>query len=280
MEIGGRPLFEYFLKRIPAATSGKRPDTLIEDPLLARDDKAMERLRQIGNVLDAPDNGPSLDTNAFPTRSGDSLRLDYPWDLLAIMREIVESQVADISPDAAVEPGVEITGNVRVDTGARVLSGARLKGDVYIGKGVTIDHNAIIRGPVSIGADSNIGFVADLKNTLLLPDCSVGPVAIVPDCIVDERCDIGGTVRLSNTRLDRETIAVLVNGESIDSNLTPLGVFVGANATLGAGVAVLPGRKVGHGTFVEPRVIVTRNVAPMQHVAWEQSLTVEDYGGS
>jgi UDP-3-O-[3-hydroxymyristoyl] glucosamine N-acyltransferase len=277
--IAGRPLYHHLIDAFVTAASGSDPVLWIDDPVLQRDERAVADIRTRGDVVLAMDEeaGAAVrETSTFPAAHDACLRFEYPWDLLAVTRVIVSSLPARISPDAAIENGVEITGNVTIESGARVLAGARLKGSVYVGPGTFVGNNASVRGVSSVGANSVIGAAADVKNSLLGNEAGIGTLCFVGDSVFDERVWIAGVARTSNTRLDAGTVSVIVDGRKVDTGLTSLGVFVGADSQIGSNVLILPGRKVGPGALIGPHVIVDKNIEARTRVVLRQQWSVSD----
>lgn len=279
LSIAGRPLHQHIVDSFIAATHCAEPILWIDDPGLQRDEDAMAQLGKRGPVVvTAGDEvaAQAVPTSTFPVPGGVPLRFDYPWDLLAINRAVLSAQPARISPEAVIENGVEIDGHVIIEDGVRVLSGARLKGHVYLGARTFVGNNASVRGASSVGADSVIGAAADVKNSLVGPGAGIGTLCFVGDSVFDERVWIAGVARTSNTRLDSGTVSVFVGDEKVDTGMTSLGVFVGADVQIGSSVLILPGRKVGARTLIGPHIIVDKNIAPRTRVTLVQQWSVAE----
>ena len=279
LDIAGRPLHQHIIDAVCARLECAELVIWIEDPALRDDAEALELLSRRGEVvLDADDGVPdhAVESSSFPTPDGRSLRLAYPWDLLAINQALLSDLTPRIASTATIEDGVEIVGNVTIEEGVRVLSGARLKGDVYLGADTFVGNNASVRGASSVGAGSVIGAAADIKNSLVGPRAGIGTLCFVGDSVFDENVWLAGVARTSNTRLDSGTVSVIVDDAKIDSGMTTLGVFVGADVAIGSKVLILPGRKVGSGALIGPHVIVDKNIAPRKRVVLVQSWEVSE----
>jgi len=110
-----------------------------------------------------------------------------------------------------------------------------------------------------------------VKNAIIDTDVSIGPMCFVADSKVDAEAYLGGLVRTSNHRLDRETVKVMIHGDMIDSGRSKLGCHIGARAALGIQVIVLPGRIVAADSTFAPRIIIERNL-PSARYRLEQKL--------
>lgn len=190
----------------------------------------------------------------------ENLVLEYPWDLLKFLSHVVSKQQAFVSPDAIVEDGVDIRGNVHIEAGTRVCRGAILQGDLYIGKNCLIGFNSIIRGPCSIEDNCKIGASVEIKNALIDQDTLIGPLCYVGDSVVGTNSSLGALTRTSNFRLDREPISVFINNGWINTGTNKLGCFIGDNVQIGAGVITFPGTIIGNHCFVGPQMMVDHNL--------------------
>ena len=167
-----------------------------------------------------------------------------------------------IDASAVVEPGAAIddgAGPVAIGAGSRICAGARLRGPILIGADCLIGNQVMLRGPVSIGNGVRIGFSTEIKQAIIADRVSIGPLCFVADSKVDEDAYLGALVRTSNHRLDRTAIAVRDGDREIATGLDKLGCWIGARASLGIQVIVLPGRVIAEDSLFEPRVTIERN---------------------
>lgn len=168
----------------------------------------------------------------------------------------------EFEPGALIDPAATIdtsAGPVRIGPGTRVCAGAVLRGPICIGPGCLIGNGAFLRGPLVIGAGVSIGYCSELKQALIGDHVSIGPLCFVADSRVDEHAYLGALVRTSNQRLDRAAVTVHHQGRPIDTGMAKLGCWIGAHASLGIQVIVLPGRVIAPHSLFEPRVTIERN---------------------
>jgi len=272
LPVAGRPLAVHIAERIAERRSGSIR-FLVHDRGLAAMQDLLSALAAYGDVVanaaDAGD-GPT----GFPARSGDDLPLRQPWHLLSVQEEILRDLSPGIADDAHVEDGVQLEGAVRVESGARIYAGARIKGPVFIGENVTIGNNALVRGASSLAAGSVVGFCGELKNSLVAERFGAGPLTFVADSVADHDCFLGGLTRLSNYRLDGGDVEVLVDGRRRSTGRRQFGVILGPQVSLGIGCIVYPGRHIGAGCRVDPRVNVVRNLPAGHGASLEQTVAV------
>lgn len=182
------------------------------------------------------------------------------WTDLRNQEVALASLSRRISPDADISPEARIHGNVVIEAGTRVCAGAVIRGPVRIGRDCMIGNNTLIRGSTVIGDRCSIGFSSELKQARLGHDVSIGPQCFVADSVVNDSAYLGALVRTSNHRLDACTVKVLHQGVLLDTGLPKLGACIGAHASLGVGVIILPGRIVAPHTQLGPRITVETNL--------------------
>lgn len=179
-----------------------------------------------------------------------------------------------VDPSATIEPGAILdtsSGPIRIGARTRICAGAVLKGPISIGDDCLIGNNSMVRGPTIIGDGVRVGFTVELKQALLGDRVSIGPMCFVADSRVDDDAYLGAMVRTSNQRLDREAISVRDGSKDIATGMDKLGCWIGAGASLGIQVIILPGRVVAAGSMFEPRVTISRNL-PAGQYRLQQSL--------
>lgn len=170
-----------------------------------------------------------------------------------------------VSDEATVAASAVLVGEVRVEAGAVICHGAYIEGPVVVGRDCLIGNNAMIRGPAVVGDRTRIGFAAEIKNAIIAEDVLIGPQCYVADSKVERGAYLGAQVRTSNQRLDRGAIHVVVDGNRVDTGMTKLGCLIGAHASLGVQVIVLPGRIVASGAIFAPRITIEKNLPSGQY---------------
>ena len=191
-------------------------------------------------------------------------RLDAGWD----------KHGPQVDPEAIVESGAvldETVGPVAIGAGTRVCSGAIVRGPIAIGADCLVGNQALVRGPAIIGDGVRIGFACEVKHVLVGDRTILGPMCFVADSVIEEDVYLGAMVRTSNHRLDRAPIMVRGKGGEIATGCEKLGCRIGAGASLGIQVIVLPGREIAAGSIFEPRVTISRNY-PAGHYRIKQEI--------
>ena len=275
--IAGRPLYAHALERAAELFDGTLC-IVVDDSMLAQDGQALDEIGSYGRVILPPnlDDDHLALSPAFPMLDGCWLELRYPWHLLDVMSDVLQGLEQRIEADVDIEPGVEFSGKVVLETGVKVMGGARFKGNIYVGPDSIIGNSALLRGDVSIGPNSLVGLCGEVKNSLLLGHALVGPMTTVHETIAEEDCFFGGTTRISNYRLDGNNVEVLIGGELVDTGRKQFGTILAAGVKFGGACLILPGRKIGARCEIGPHVVVSQNLSPRKRVMLRQDLDIRD----
>lgn len=261
MRICGRPMAEHVLQSIMRAFPSHQLAVQIGDSRLSLDNDEINWSRVVHiNPEQVDHDEAEIQGNVVHLTETETLVLEYPWDLLRLLSHVLSTQKAFISPDAIVEDGVEVRGNVHVEAGTRICRGAILQGDLYIGSNCLIGFNSIVRGPCAIEDNCRIGAGVEIKNALIGPDTLIGPLCYVGDSVIGTGSSCGALTRTSNFRLDRAPVSVFTNDGWINTGTNKLGCFIGDDVQIGAGVITFPGTIIGNHCFVGPQLLVDRNL--------------------
>ncbi len=98
----------------------------------------------------------------------------------------------------AVDPGVDIVGNVVIGEGSRVLNGSRVRGPVVIGSDCTIGPGTYIGPYTAIGDNTRIE-AAEIENSILVGDCEI----LLKDRITDSLIGRGTRISSSGSNLPK-----------------------------------------------------------------------------
>jgi glucose-1-phosphate thymidylyltransferase len=168
----------------------------------------------------------------------------YPWDLLAVARELLGSRWID---EPQRSPGVH------VDPTARVHEAATLQAPVVVGPDVEIAAGAVVGPDVALGRNVTVKANATVEHSVLDADTRVGPGATLLDCITGQHVTIGPN-------------ALVPGGPSdvrVGTRVFPdqrLGAVVADRADIGGGAVCEPGAlvgpnaRIGEGAYARDRV--------------------------
>lgn len=201
----------------------------------------------------------------------DWLDIGRPWDLL----EVNERVLARLSHrlNGTVEDGAVLKGPVFLEEGATIKSGSYLEGPVYIGRDSKVGPNARIRPSTSIGDNVTIGTSCEVKNSIIMNETKVPHLSYVGDSIIGENCNIAAGTITANIRLDEAVIGVRLKGRLQTTGRKKLGVIMGDETQTGINASIMPGVRVGAGSFIGPGAVIYNDVPSGRAVFLKQRLT-------
>ena len=183
----------------------------------------------------------------------------YPWHLIdlceVLLEEITEGRT---DPTAEIHPTAEIVGNVIIDAGARIMHNAVVRGPAYIGKNTIVANNALVRNS-SVGDDSVVGYNTEVKASVLHSNVWTH-MNYVGESVIGSNVSIGGGTITGNLRLDEGEGISIVKNEKIGTGRTKFGTVIGNNARIGIHVSTNPGVKIGAGTFVSSKTLISEDI--------------------
>ncbi len=196
------------------------------------------------------------------------LDMGMPWQLFSA-NEFLLSQLPDNRD--RVE-NCEIRGKIVMEKDAEVHDSV-IEGNVYVGEGSYIGPHAYIRGTTSIGKDCGIGDSTTLKNSIIFDHVNAKHLTYIGDSIIGSNCNFGAATQIANYRFDAGSIKAIVNDVVIDTKRNKLGAIIGDNVKMGVLSAVMPGRIIGDGCWIDAGVVVKENVERKTHLILHQALT-------
>ncbi len=192
----------------------------------------------------------------------DGLWIDVgsPWRYLEAVGVVLEEVVERVSPlvEGEVEPG------------------ARLRGPVYVGRESVVRSGTVVEGPAWITGDAgplshlrpfsvvlrsaHVGALVQVKNSVVMEAAKVPHLNYVGDSVVGEFANLGAGTITANLRFDGRNISMRIRGRLVDTGRRKLGAFIGGQAETGVNVSLMPGVRVGAWSWVEPGLVVWRDV--------------------
>ncbi|MGO9176459.1 MAG: acyltransferase [Desulfobaccales bacterium] len=143
---------------------------------------------------------------------------------------------------------------VRLGKSAKLRAGTIIYADVQIGDDFQTGHHVMIREKTVIGDHVVIG-----TNTVIDGHVTIGDfVKIESNCYIPTHVTIGNRVFLGpNVTLTNDRYPLKMR-----DSYRPEGPIIEDGVTLGAGVVVCPGVRIGADSFVAAGAVVTRDVPP------------------
>ena len=187
--------------------------------------------------------------------------ISYPWDLLAINEEIVNSLDAS-EIEGVVKERVTIEGKIKLGKGSVILPGVYIEGNAIFGENCKIGPNCYIRGATSTGNKCHIGQAVEIKNSILMDNVSIGHLSYVGDSVICTKTNFGAGTITANLRHDGKNHRSMVEGSLVDTGRRKLGVIIGDNVHTGIHTSFYPGRKMWPGCATRPGEVVNEDIMP------------------
>lgn len=201
--------------------------------------------------------------------------IKYPWHVLDVM-DVFLSQIQGqrISPEAKIEEGVLIKGNVVVEPGARLFHGATVVGPAYIGAGAIVGNGALVRESM-IGAGAVVGYVTEVARSYMA-DRAHTHAGQVLDSILDEDVNFSASCTTANLRIDQGPVWSAVKGNKMNTGRGKLGLIAGKRAFVAVNVMTMPGVKIGRDAEIGPTTVVRHDVPDGARVWVEQTIQMTE----
>jgi len=143
---------------------------------------------------------------------------------------------------------------VRLGIGARIRTGTIIYADVQIGDNFQTGHHVMIREKTVIGSHVVVGTNTVIDGNVTIADF----VKIESNCYIPTHTEIGTRVFLGpNVTLTNDRYPLKMRDRYV-----PEGPVIEDGVTLGAGVVVCPGVRIGQDAFVAAGAVVTKDVPP------------------
>lgn len=147
---------------------------------------------------------------------------------------------------------------VKIGPGATLRSGTIIYADVEIGEDFQTGHHVLIREKTKIGNHVVIGTHTVIDGQVIIGDF----VKIEANCYIPTNVIIGSRVFLGpNVTLTNDRYPLKLRDQYV-----PAGPILEDGVTLGAGVVVCPGIRIGHDSFVAAGAVVTKDIPPRSFV--------------
>ncbi|CAI49284.1 sugar nucleotidyltransferase [Natronomonas pharaonis DSM 2160] len=169
----------------------------------------------------------------------------YPWDLLAVLRELLEAGAVAIEER---EPQVWVADS------ARVHEAATLQPPVVVGPDAEVAAGAVVGPHVAVGRNVTVGANTTVRDSLLDSDSRADVGSILCDCVLSEAASVGPGVAVPGGPGD-----IRVGDDIFEQQR--LGAVIADRATVGGGATVTDGALIGVGATVAAGVVLEANVA-------------------
>ena len=201
--------------------------------------------------------------------------IKYPWHIFSVMEYFLDNAQPYVAPSARISEKATIEGKVILSDNVRVLENAVVRGPAYIGPNSIVGNNALVRDYSHIGASCVVGYCTEVKHSYIGDNCWFHS-NYIGDSVIDDHCSLGAGAVLANFRLDEGNIQVEVGDSLVDTGYDKLGAIVGRGSRIGVNASLMPGVRVGPGSFVGPQVFLREDLAANKMILLEPRYEVTD----
>ncbi len=190
---------------------------------------------------------------------GDFASLKYPWHVLDVLDFLLKRIGEYRGKHVEVKSNVTIEGPVYIEDNVTICENTKIVGPCYIGKNTIIGNNNIIRAS-HIGADCITGFNTDITRSYVGDACWFH-TNYIGDSVLEGNISMGSGGVLANLRLDEKDIYSMVKGERVNTRRNKLGAMIGKNVRIGVNTSIMPGVKIGSGSFIGSGIVLDKDVS-------------------
>lgn len=162
-------------------------------------------------------------------------------------------------------------GPIWLEDNAVVKSGCYIEGPVYLGEECRIGPNARIRPFTSVQDHAVVGTSCEVKNSIIMAGAKVPHLSYIGDSIIGENCNLGAGTITANIRFDEEPLKMRVKSRLQNTERKKLGAIMGDGVQTGINVSLLPGVRIGSGSWIGPGAIISKDVPSGQLVIAKQT---------
>ncbi|NDJ75499.1 MAG: NTP transferase domain-containing protein [Chloroflexi bacterium] len=201
--------------------------------------------------------------------------IKFPWHVLDAMHHFlgqIDGQF--VSPEATIEDGVLIKGNVVIEPGARLFHGATVVGPAYIGQNAIVGNGALVRDSM-VGARSVVGYVTEVARSYMAEGVHTHAGQVL-DSVLDDDVNFSATCTTANLRIDQGNVWSAVKGQRMDTGRDKFGLVAGKRAFIGVNVMTMPGTKIGRDAEIGPTTVISEDVPDNTRVWVKQTQQMKD----
>lgn len=207
--------------------------------------------------------------------------LKFPWHVHKVFHYLFSLAEKKIAKSAQISKNAVLNGEVIIGENARIFDGAFINGPCYIGDDSIVATNALVRDS-NIGSNCVVGFSTEVARSCLGNEVWTHS-NYIGDSVIGNNVSFGAGTVTGNLRLDERNVRVYFEGKKIDAHTNKFGAVIGDNVRVGVNTSLMPGVKIGGGSFIGAGIVVPEDVPENSFVRGEWKLKVsknrEDIGG-
>lgn len=200
--------------------------------------------------------------------------LKYPWHVFTVMDELFKRMVPYQGRNVDIKSHVTIDGPVYIDDNVRIFENTKIVGPVFIGRDTIIGNNNIIRHS-HIGTGCITGFSTDITRSYVGNNTWFHS-NYIGDSVLEGDVSMGAGAVLANLRLDEQEIWSVVGDQRVNTQRNKLGSIIGRDVRIGVNASIMPGIKIGKGSFVGAGVVLDKDLADGKFCYGKPNYTITD----
>ncbi len=188
----------------------------------------------------------------------------FPWHVQKVFKYYFDKAEKFVSDKAHISPGAIIKEDVIIEEGVKIFEGAIVNGPCYIGRNSVIANNALVRES-NVGADCVIGFSTEVARSYLGSGVWTHS-NYIGDSVIENNVSFGAGTVTGNLRLDECDVLVDCDGNKLSTGGNKFGAIIGSDVRIGINTSLMPGVKIGRGSFVGAGIVIGENIPPKSFV--------------
>lgn len=200
--------------------------------------------------------------------------LKYPWHVHSVFTYLFSQAEKKIAKSAKIAKRAIVNGEVIIGENVKVFDGAVINGPCYIGDDTIVATNALVRDS-NVGKNCVIGFSTEVARSVLGDEVWTHS-NYIGDSIIGNNVSFGAGTVTGNLRLDEKNVQVYYDGKKIDAHTNKFGAIIGNNVRVGVNTSLMPGIKIGSGSFIGGGIVVPEDVAEKSFVRGEWKLKISE----
>ena len=178
-----------------------------------------------------------------------------------------------IAETAKISANAIINGEVIIGDNVKIFDGAVINGPAYIGDNSVVATNSLVRES-DVSKNCVIGFSTEIARSFLSNEVWTHS-NYIGDSIIGNNVSFGAGSLTGNLRLDEKNIMVDYDGNKYDSQTNKFGAVIGDDVRIGVNTSIMPGIKIGSGSFIGAGIVVPKNIENNSYVraSWELKIS-------
>lgn len=200
--------------------------------------------------------------------------LKFPWHVHNVFRYLFSQAEKNIAKSAQIAKRAILNGEVIIGENVKVFDGAVINGPCYIGDDTVVATNALVRDS-NVGRNCVIGYSTEVARSVLGDEVWTHS-NYIGDSVIGNNVSFGAGTVTGNLRLDEKNVQVCYDGKKMDARTNKFGAIVGSNVRVGVNTSLMPGVRVGGGSFIGAGIVVPEDVAENSFVRGDWKLKVSE----